>query len=222
MLEGRSGRVPVHHAMSSRSTISRFTVLGAIAAALVLPAAAAAEYYVPPGNSAANQYTETLPSAGGDSAGKKEKVTPADAIGAANAKRLEQHGPAGKAAAELAAETAPAPVVNLETEDEEGGGAAGGGSGSGGSGGNGGSGAAGANGGSSGAAGGQAGQSSGGPSPVSAPAAAGSSGFGSVLGEATGFSDNGALGLWLPIAILAALAVALSYRFRILRNKPAA
>ena len=204
--------------MPSRAAISRITATGAIAALLALPGTAFAEYYVPPGNSAANQYTETLPSAGGDSAGKKKKVTPADAIGAANAKKLEQHGPTGKAAAELAAETAPTPVVNVEADESEptGGGGAGGGSssGSGGTGGNGSTGG-GVNG------GGQADPTpgNGNLTPATAPASSGSSGFGSVLGEATGIGEGGALGLWLPIAILAAIGVAITYRVRL--HKPA-
>lgn len=207
--------------MASRSNIPRVTALAAIAAALALPGAATAEYYVPPGNSAANQYTETLPSAGGDSAGKKQKVTPADAIGAENAKELEQRGPAGKAAADLAAETAPAPVVNVEAGSEEGSGGGGASTGSGGSGSGGANGGAASQGGGTGA-GNQGSQPPANVSQASAPDSPGDSGFGSVLGEITGLSDTGALGLWLPLAIAAALVVAVLYRVRILRHKPAA
>lgn len=183
---------------------------------LALPATALAEYYVPPGNSAANQYTETLPSAGGDSAGKNKGkgVTPAQALGAKNAHKLESQGPAGKAAAELAAETAPV-IVEPSAAD---------------------SGSSGGNGGAN-----NAGQGSGndakdqtGGSQVDIPgqtpqtttatpvsSSSGSPGLSSVLGQATGVSDDGSLGLWLPLIILATIAGTIVYRLR-LRHGPTA
>ena len=92
------------------------TVTSLLAAAIVLlalPMAAGAEYYVPPGNSAATQYTEALPTAGGDrdaakGKSKAEQRSPAKVLGSRNARRLEAQGPAGRAAAKLAAETSPA------------------------------------------------------------------------------------------------------------------
>jgi hypothetical protein len=75
-----------------------------------LPVAdATAETRVPPGVSGANQYSETLPGPGGnDRTGGGSGGTPAQAIGKGNAAKLEALGPEGKAAAELAARTAPA------------------------------------------------------------------------------------------------------------------
>jgi|GEM_PF-655333 len=182
----------------------------AIAAAFALPAAAAAEYYVPPANSAANQYTESFPGAGGESSGKRKPVSPGTALGAGNAKKLEAKGPAGKAAAEMAAETAPPQVVDQGSgsnedpgrsdsggqdgkgnEDESGSGAPGTG---------------GSNGGSPGASGGK-------DAPADAAQPEGSSGFSQVLGQATGTSD-GNLGLWLPLAIVLTLIGSVAYWVR--------
>lgn len=74
----------------------------------LLPAGAAAGTRVPPGVSGANQYSETLPGPGGnDRPGGGSGQTPAQAVGKENAAKLEALGPEGKAAAELAAETAP-------------------------------------------------------------------------------------------------------------------
>ena len=99
-------------------------------AALLIAAqpAAATQKTVPPGHSGASQYTETLPSAGGEETtesvhegsgggspggGKGDgaaqeststgATTPTEALGAGNAKRLEKLGPEGNAAARLAA-----------------------------------------------------------------------------------------------------------------------
>jgi hypothetical protein len=76
---------------------------------VALPVAgAAAESRVPPGVSGANQYSETLPGPGGnDRTGGGSGKTPAQAVGKENAAKLEALGPEGRAAAELAAETAP-------------------------------------------------------------------------------------------------------------------
>jgi hypothetical protein len=185
-------------------------VLGAVLAALALPAVSLAAYYVPPGNSAANQYTEAFPTAGGESGGKpgKGKATPAQTLGARNAKRLHAQGPAGTAAAEVAAETAPASVVVAEggSTPQGGGGTAGGGSATA----PGGQGSPSAGGGevhsNGGADGGQTGASPSGPS--------GSSGIGEVVRQATGSGDDGNLGLLLPIVILATIAGSVAYRLR--------
>jgi hypothetical protein len=164
---------------------------------LALPAHAAAEYYVPPGNSAANQYTESLPSAGGEKGGRgKGGAVPAQTLGTRNAHRLESLGPNGKAAAKLAADTSPAPTSATEAPSGPGNGPAagpetGGGQGSG----------------SQGSPGQPQTQGAGGSGPE------GSSGISEVLGQATGSADGGNLGLWLPIIILVTIAGALAYRF---------
>jgi hypothetical protein len=70
---------------------------------------------VPPGVSGANQYTETLPGAGGNepTSNLHEKgqgpsaKTPAQALGHKNAAQLEALGPEGRAAAQLAAAGTP-------------------------------------------------------------------------------------------------------------------
>jgi hypothetical protein len=170
-----------------------------VAVALVLAAPAAAEYYVPPGNSAANQYTESVPSAGGERGGHgKGGVTPAQALGAKNAHRLESTGPAGKAAANLAAATSPTATIGGHNPAGQSGG-----QGPGGQGGGPGSGGQGSQGGET-AGGGEAGHGS---------RPSGSSGLSEVLGQATGSSGSGNLGLWLPIILLAALVGAIAYRW---------
>lgn len=203
--------------MKDRRQILAIAAASAVAA-LALPAVAAAEYYVPPANSAANQYTESFPGAGGESHGKGKKVTPGAALGAGNAEKLEKKGPAGKATAELAAETAPPQLVDQgnsgEGDGKTGGNAQTGGKGEGEGQGEGGSGAAGTggpNGGSSGGGG------SGAAANVQQPD--GSSGLGQVLGQATGVSD-GNLGLWLPLAIVLTLIGSVAYWVRARHAQP--
>jgi hypothetical protein len=87
--------------------------LGALVA-LAAPAtsAAATPKAVPPGLSAANQYTETLPGPGGEEpTGGGGPGTPAAALGRVDARRLEELGPDGRAAARLAAAGAPGPTA---------------------------------------------------------------------------------------------------------------
>jgi hypothetical protein len=178
---------------------SRFVVLGAVVGGLILPSAALAEYYVPPGNSAANQYTEAFPTAGGESGGNPGnggKATPAGTLGARNANRLDEQGAAGAAAARVAAETAPVPLVGADRGVPRGGGPK------------------------------PANSGDGGPSVQPnraegghAAAGSGSSGFGEVVGQATG--NDGNLGLLLPIAILATIAGSIAYRVR-MRDGPTA
>jgi hypothetical protein len=194
--------------MKDRRQILTLAAASATAVALALPGAAAAEYYVPPANSAANQYTESLPGAGGESGGKRKKVTPGTALGAGNAEKLEAKGPAGKAAAEIAAETAPSQLVGDGSSEGGGNGKGGGGTGEGGSG-EGATGAGGSDGGSSGGNG----------TPAKAQQPDGSSGFGQVLGQATGMSD-GNLGLWLPLAIVLTLIGSVAYWVRARHAQP--
>jgi hypothetical protein len=196
--------------MNVRAQLSKIALLAALTA-LALPASALAEYYVPPGNSAANQYTETLPSAGGDSKGKDKGVTPAQALGAKNAHKLEAQGPAGKAAAELAAETAPV-IVEPSAGDSDDGGANNGGNSSG------------KGNDAKGNTGGNAGEPVVTPQTTTATpvsSSSGSSGLSAVLGQATGVSDDGSLGLWLPLIIIATIAGTIAYRLR-LRHGPTA
>lgn len=211
--------------MKTSKTIATASTAAALLAALALPAAAGAEYYIPPGNSAVNQYTESIPGAGGESGGKKKDVTPAQAIGAKNAKQLEQKGEVGEEAAEVAAETAPPAdlYANDGGEGQSGGaGGAGGGSGSGGGGNGGANGPGPANPGNGSGSGAGADSGSAAADGVHVNQPAGSSGISSVLGEATGAADEGNIGLWLPLAILATLAGAVVYRLRLRPHGPTA
>jgi hypothetical protein len=201
--------------MKNRRQILSLAAVCAVAAALALPAASPAEYYVPPANSAANQYTESFPGAGGESGGKRKDVTPGTALGASNAKKLEAKGKAGKEAAEVAAETAPAQISTGNADngggkaDKPDGGSQGGGKGNGDGEEEGGSGSAGTGGSGGGPSGGSA--NGGGTNQVEQPQ--GSSGFGQVLGQATGAGD-GNLGLWLPLVIVLTLIGSVAYWVR--------
>jgi hypothetical protein len=202
--------------MKTSKKIATTIASAALLAAVALPAGAAADYYIPPGNSAVNQYSESIPGAGGESGGKKKEVTPAQALGAANAKKLEQRGQVGEEAAEVAAETAPSEDLYgtaSERSDSQGGGggSANQGGGTGGQGGTGGGSGAGTNGGSG---------ESFSTGYVIQPS--GDSGISSVLGQATGATDEGNIGLWLPLAILAILAGAIAYRMRLRQHGPTA
>jgi hypothetical protein len=136
---------------------------------LALPAAAvAAPGTLPPGNSGANQYTETLPGAGGNEPtrgigdkGGAGARTPAKVLGQANAAELEALGPEGRAVAQLAAATAPA--------------------------------------------------RSGGHAHEGGASGSGSSGVAQVLGQLTGTSGSGGMGLLLPLLIAMAIVAAAAY-----------
>lgn len=167
----------------------------AIAAALALPASGLAAN-VPPGNSAATQYTEAFPTAGGqqdaENKGKGSNRHPAKALGADNAQRLESQGPEGRAAAEIAAETAPVTSVVDESSppaeaEEESGGSAG---------------KDGGNGGNQGHVPDRGSQEQVSP----ATTANGSSGLGEVIAHASGASSSDQTGLLLPLLIGGALA----------------
>ncbi len=177
----------------------------ALFASLILASAAAAETVVPPGNSAATQYTEAFQTAGGNAksnsgiggSGKK----PSKVLGAGNAQKLESKGPVGEEVATLAAETAPVSATpsggsghhakgtgNANNAQNPGGKPAG----------NSGSGE---------------GNAAGGPRPAGSTApdtSSGSSGLGEVLGQATGSSD-GELGLFLPLILLGTVIWSLYY-----------
>jgi hypothetical protein len=201
--------------------ISR-NLLAAIAllALAAFPPAALAATVVPPGNSAANQYTETFPTAGGNTEAKKGKVTPGDVLGSANAKKLDSQGRQGREAAAVVAATAPPPAVDSEGEGSGGPTANGGGNGNGGGGGSG----AGSGGGDGTTAAGTGSGSAAGSGReddlAGVEEASGSSGFGEVLGQATGSTTSGGTGLLLPLAVLATAVWALVYLLR--RNRPTA
>lgn len=186
-------------------------------AALSPVAAATASPVVPPGNSAATQYTETFPTSNGEADVNKEidasRLEPSKVLGKHKAHDLESKGADGEAVAVITAVTAPHPVTT-ETESSPaagdkkesgshpaGSGGNGGGTG-GGSGGNGGGGAEGAG-----------GSSGGSPRVVVVQQPSGSSGLGQVLGQATG-SSSGQLGLLLPLLIIGTVIWSLNYARR--------
>lgn len=182
-------------------TIPRATLAALLAALTVvaLPAAAAAEYLVPPGNSAVNQYTESLPTSGGsrDSERRKDSSpSPSKALGKRNARRLEREGRDGRAVAAFAAATEPGEEAGEGVAEEAEGEVAAG-------------------------AGGRGDSGTGGPAEKEATAAGaavdqpnGSSRLSEVIGEATGVSSGGQLGLWLPLILLATAAWAVGYALR--------
>lgn len=181
-----------------------FGLLAAIIVGLALPTAAGAEYLVPPGNSAANQYTESFPTAGGDQKAEKGRNggdrSPVKVLGPRNTRRLDAQGPAGREAAAAAAATAPGAGVTANKDKAGGGGT---------------NSEAGAptQGGGSAVDGGGADAGAGQPS--------GSSGLSEVIAEATGSSSSGQMGPLLPLLILATVAGSLGYLWR-RRRTPAA
>jgi hypothetical protein len=194
---------------------TRLFLLAATAALFALPQTASADYYVPPSNSAATQYTESFPTAGGErdaENGNSKHHSPAKVLGGRNAQRLESQGPEGDAVAEIAAETAPAETAVTTAATESSKSHAG-----------------------HGAAKPQTNskarhpKSSGTPqqtdhNPQSLVAAepSGSSGLLEVIGQATGSSSSGGLGLLLPLVLLGTVAWAIAYVSSKRRKKPAA
>lgn len=184
-----------------------------LAAALTLlaaPAPAGAQYVVPPGNSAVNQYTETIPTSGGgrDSdggSGKRAARTPAHVLGKRKADKLEAQGPAGRAAAATAAvtapiETAPAGSGSPTPNSRDDGGGAGRDNSRASS--------------DSGSRGDPTGRAEN-PVPVARTELPdGSSGLAEVLAQATGSTSSGQTGLLLPLVILAALAWAFGFAWK--------
>lgn len=203
-------------------TIGSKPALGAIALAiLALPAPAAAESVVPPENSAANQYTEAIPTGGGNKdagkTGNHGKRTPSSVLGPKKAEKLESKGPQGREAAEVAAATAPAPVApqpqpqpspeptpQASTMPKGGSDAK------------------------------PDGKAKAEPHPTAKPPPAaeappqgpqldipsGSSGLGEVLAQATGSSSSGQLGALLPLLIVATIVWSLAFFWR-QRQRPA-
>jgi hypothetical protein len=189
-------------------------------AALALPASAAGESVVPPENSAATQYTEAIPTGGGQKdaggSGNGKKRSPSSVLGSKKAKKLEAQGPQGHAAAQTAAETAPATVRATSEAAPAPGEPAPHHAGSRGA----------AKPPQRGNAGGSEAPNARSPQtqPVARPpqldATSGSSGLGEVLGQATGASAGGELGLLLPLLVLATFIWALLYGLR--RKRPVA
>jgi hypothetical protein len=176
----------------------------ALFASLILASAAAAETVVPPGNSAATQYTEAFPTAGGNAksnaglGGGGSGKPASKVLGAGNAEKLESKGQVGEEVATLAAETAPVSATpsggaghangNAHNTQSPGGKP-------------------------NGSTGGGEGNAAGGPRPAASTApdtASGSSGLGAVIGQATG-SSNGELGLFLPLILLGTVIWSLYY-----------
>lgn len=198
---------------------TRSGLFAATVALLALPQAASAAYYVPPSNSAATQYTEAFPTAGGDQDaenGGTKHHSPAKVLGTRNAQRLESKGPEGHAVAEIAAETAPTESVVTTAAVESPQSAA-----------------------DHGAAkshskskpqhhsqaSGQPKQQQPAPKPQQTLGSAepsGSSGLGEVIGQATGSSSSGGLGLLLPLVLLGAVGWSVAYASSKRRKKPAA
>jgi hypothetical protein len=180
-----------------------------VAALCAFPGVASAASLVPPGNSAANQYTETFPTTGGNAEAKgKGKATPGDVLGAGNTKKLDSKGKQGRETAAVVAATAPSPSPGSAASAENGGddsAANGGGKGGGGSGGEQADAGGAANGGGSGSAS---------TNLTTAPDAEGSSGVGEVLGQATGSSSSGGIGLLLPLIVLASVVWAVAFFLR--------
>ena len=183
-----------------------------------VPAAALAGAIVPPGNSAANQYTETFPTSKGeeDAQGKKKSgVTAAQVLGAGKAHELEDKGKAGKAVADFAAETSPTVVEpSGEAGSEAGEGEPQGpGKSENGAGGPAGDGNEEGSESSGGAGGGKSPSGGSGAGSADATASSGSSGLGEIASQATGTS-SGTLGLWLPVILIAVLARSIAYVWR--------
>jgi hypothetical protein len=194
--------------------------IAALFAFAALSPLAAADTVVPPGNSAATQYTETFPTSGGEADVNKEidasNLKPTKVLGKNKTHDLESHGADGKAVAEITAVTAPNPVASedesppSQTGDKKSAGKKkadpnpGGGSGGNSSG--------------SGGAASNKPPTGGGAEPgaqqsVSVSEPSGSSGLGEVLGQATG-SSSGQLGLLLPLLILGTVIWAINYAWR--------
>lgn len=177
-----------------RASTSKLVPITLTVAALALPAGAAAAY-VPPDNSAATQYTEAVPTAGGPkkTGGAKhgQGGDPGTVLGKKNAKRLNSQGQAGREAAEVAAATAPNGSGTAESGNASQSAPQGPGQGSAGS--------------------GSQGEAKQGPDAQSEPD--GSSAFGEVASDATG-SDSGGTGLLLPLAVVAAILGSIAYLLR--------
>lgn len=176
---------------------------------------AAAETVVPPGNSAATQYTETFPTSNGEADVNKEidasNLQPSKVLGKHKTHALESHGSDGKQVAIITAVTAPHPVSEEPVAEEpektsndakpaptKGNGKGGGG---------------GQQTHQSPPSSGSGGEATPRDTGVTVAEPSGSSGFGEVLAQATG-ADSGQLGLLLPLIIIGTVVVSLTYAWR--------
>jgi len=171
-----------------------------MAIAFLAPApGAGAEYLVPPDNSAATQYTEAVPTAGGPSAsdrsgGRGGTSSPGRTLGSENVRRLDAQGAVGREVVEAVAATAPrVPPADPRSTSGEGGVSAD-----------------------------RAGRGPGSERPaIGAEDPGGSSRLGSVLGQATGSSASGGLGPLLPLLMLGTAIWAIAFLAN-RRRRPAA
>ena len=95
-------------------------VLSALVALLLLavPQAALAQTNAPPGNSAIDEYLETIPSAAGNEVPPKPGATSKrHVLTPAQRRRLERLGPDGKALADIVDATSPPPAKHREQID---------------------------------------------------------------------------------------------------------
>lgn len=182
-----------------RTTKFGFGLVAAISL-ITAPSAAIAQTVIPPGNSAVNQYTQTFPTAGGNTpAQSRGGRSPAKVLGARNAHRLDAKGPQGRAAAALAA-TAPVTATVAAGKASSYSSAKSGG---------------GVHGQSTHHAGGAGQGSFGGRGDDSeADVPSGSSGLGQVIGQATGSSSSGQMGLLFPLVIVGAILWSIAYLWR--------
>jgi hypothetical protein len=188
------------------------TIAVLAASIFCFPAAASAGTLVPPGNSAANQYTETFPTSQGEEESELEKkngVKPNDVLGAGNTRKLDQEGATGKAVAQFTAETAPV-VQSSGGGESSGNQGKGHGQASKGEGGSGGSEGEEASQGSGGSGGSGGNSGSGG---ATAASGSGSSGLGEIVSQATGGSSGG-IGLLLPLILIGAVVWSALYVWR--------
>jgi hypothetical protein len=215
-LPAESAVAPYHLPMRA----TPLTAILALALSLAVPTYAGAEVIVPPGNSAAAQYTEAFPTASGerDTDKQKQKRSPQKVLGEEGSKQLQSKGQDGKAVAEIVAETSPAPdSAAAAVEPESSGGQAGGSGNSRGpkDGGEGDSQQS--SGGGPPAGGGNGGfNPNGGAAAKTTVEASGSSGLGEAVGQATGASSSDGLGmgLLLPLILVGGLVWAILFAWR--------
>lgn len=210
--------------MDMRKT--RLLIAALAATALCVPASALGAAIVPPGNSAVNQYTQQVPTAGGNVQGGSKAAKPNKVLGKKTTSELAQQGPDGQAAAELAAETAAPSAAPVSEESSAPAKPAGGGKGdqkkkekkhkkapkpSGGK----------EKGAAAGTGGGASGPSSGSGQGAGSTGAAsgGSSALGQIAAQATGTS-SGQLGLLMPLALVLGLLFCGAYLARNRRLAP--
>lgn len=100
--------------MRSRSMPVLFCALFATVALVLMPAAASAQL-APPGNSAIDQYRESIPEVTGDRvSGDTDERTPEQVLGEKNAEALRELAPDGGEAAEMVVRGAPTSGVDRE------------------------------------------------------------------------------------------------------------